>query len=115
MKTVALLLAGYVLAATPVSLPAQDFATKKDDTPTLASEAPEVPQGERLTPRPSGIVYEMSEKGLIVIYPLAGPEYGYGEKFLASNPLPQMLPKAPPDHEDRRRAFGGFQLIGLEF
>jgi hypothetical protein len=68
---------------------------------------------EKLPPKPTGVFYEMSEQGFIVIDPTAPKEAGMGQQFLSTNPFPG----APGSNriDENSRPFGGIRLIGFEF
>jgi hypothetical protein len=89
----------------------QNFNQKKQGTVAPAEKAPE--KLKPFAPRPSGVIYEMSEKGLVMIYPGAPASLGYGEKFLTANPFTGS--QATDNANERRRDFGGLQLIGFEY
>ncbi|MDE1172056.1 MAG: hypothetical protein PW734_12755 [Verrucomicrobium sp.] len=76
-------------------------------------KGPIAPDG-RFAPRPSGVLYELSQKGPILISPLAPPQYGIGQRFLTPNPTkPELIPTEVPQGQDRD--FGGIKLFGWDF
>jgi hypothetical protein len=88
-----------------------NFNQKKQGTVAPAEKAPE--KLAPFSPRPTGVIYEMSEKGLVMIYPGAPASLGYGEKFLTATPFTGS--QVTDNANERRRDFGGIQLIGFEY
>lgn len=71
---------------------------------------------KNFTPEISGVIYEMSEKGLVVISPFADKKQGYGERFLTLNPFTRTGSGTSADDLDASLAeYGGIKLIGFDF
>jgi hypothetical protein len=113
MKTIAFALS--LLAAGALSLQSQDYTSGGGDVSKKMVPKPEKPAEtrERLRPVPSGVIYEMSQKGLVIIWPGAGPEYGKGEAFLTAPMPPQQ--EIGGHKNGMPFDFGGIKLIGFDF
>jgi hypothetical protein len=88
----------------------QEFGRSGSRTPIYSEIKPskELPK-----PRSSGIIYEISEKGFVVINPLAPKEINVQASTWAATPTTSDLSLKKED--EGKRTGGGFKLISLEW
>ncbi len=118
MKKLALILTAAVLvpclqaqenqisatANQPITTEKQTSTYKQQPQKTPATVTPE--KGWQAT----GLIYEMSDKGLVVISPTAPASMGYGVKANIPNGLP--TPAATPEVGQHERVVDGIVLAG---
>ncbi len=118
MKKILLMAAFSCLA---VSLWGEDLTATQTNGSTFSSGTRPSPVSktptrvEKLKPQPTGVIYEMSRDGFVVINPAAPKDFGYGEKYLTTNPFPAGTLSQDNNSSEAKREFGGIKLIGAEF